>query len=158
MHQCVIKIIEYILSIEIIHYITNSSDVTSEKLWYAKHFSQNNIFKNIPKHAIIKIFSWQIIFLILLQITAWFNYILYYIWPSNVTRHTELRFIVFSANFLKVSKSMSINLPDEPFISADRHVHVPSMCYLDATIRVLSSTSNKRPPIKGRGTLRPYIP
>lgn len=62
-------------------------------------------------------------------------------------------------NFLKVSKSTSINLPDEPFISTDRHVHVPSMCYLDATIRVLSSTFNKRPPIKPCGKLpRPYIP
>lgn len=75
---------------------------------------------------------------------------------SRVT--TALRFITSARNFLKVSKFTSINLPDEPFISADRHVHVPSTCYLGATIRVLSSTSNKRPAIKPRGTRRPYIP
>lgn len=73
--------------------------------------------------------------------------------------HVSQQRCVPAQNFLKVSKSTSINLPDEPFISTDRHVHVPSMCYLDATIRVLSSTFNKRPPIKPCGKLsRSYIP
>lgn len=80
----------------------------------------------------------------------------------TVKRHVSQQRCVpslLAQNFLKVSKSTSINLPDEPFISTDRHVHVPSMCYLDATIRVLSSTFNKRPPIKPCGKLpRPYIP
>lgn len=87
-----------------------------------------------------------------------FGLITFYIYAIKC--HTSYSYVSsFSEqNFLKVSKSTSINLPDEPFISADRHVHVPSMCYLGATIRVLSSTSNKRPPIKRRGTLRSYIP
>jgi len=122
----------------------------------AKFRNDKFFFRNILKMIGI-FFSQRMKFFIQSQINS-ARYTLYT--HDHQTSHVTAAELP-AQNFLKVSKSTSINLPslDEPFISLDGHVHVPiDVLYRRNDSRSFVETSNKRPPIKLRGTPHPYIP